>query len=428
MAALEGNPKTGRKMQLADPPMLGEVGKAESDADLSQTYHKAGIAVGKGGIRLEGADASAAVMANLENQIHLKDLDILEVLGRGASAVVKRAVHKQEGTVYVVKCFNMMVEANRHMLIEEVKLMMAMNCDSIVRFKGAFLDDCKVDVILEHMDRGSLEDLVAYTRKNQVAIPEKVLAGMTFQMLWGLAYLNVENMMHRDIKPPNVLMNSAGGVKLADFGIGKKMGHTIPAGGAIAEEEEEEDIRMTSTTVGTTKFMSPERLEGLPYNHTGDIWSLGLILAEFISGVQPMRKCRSEVEQIQMLKELPSGTLGEVLTNNAEIAALWSSESLAFVSWCLAVDMNVRGGAADLMNDAWFAQHLNGSGMDPAVLTSAQTVVKEWLETEEMAGYVQPGGLVQTEASVAAAAAIEQPTVDTNYATMAGSDSESDDE
>ena len=45
-----------------------------------------------------------------------------------------------------------------------------------------------------------------------------------------------------------------------------------------------------------------------------------------------------------------------------------------------------------------------------------------------MAGYVQPGGLVQTEASVAAAATIEQPTVDTNYATMAGSDSESDDE
>jgi hypothetical protein len=58
----------------------------------------------------------------------------------------QRAVHKQEGTVYVVKCFNMMVEANRHMLIEEVKLMMAMNCDSIVRFKGAFLDDCKVSV------------------------------------------------------------------------------------------------------------------------------------------------------------------------------------------------------------------------------------------------------------------------------------------
>lgn len=58
----------------------------------------------------------------------------------------QRAVHKKEGTQYVVKCFNMMVEANRHMLIEEVKLMMAMNCDLIVRFKGAFLDDCKVRI------------------------------------------------------------------------------------------------------------------------------------------------------------------------------------------------------------------------------------------------------------------------------------------
>ena len=59
----------------------------------------------------------------------MEDLDIKEELGRGASAVVKRAVHKESGTQYVVKCFNMMVEANRHMLIEEVKLMMAMDCD-----------------------------------------------------------------------------------------------------------------------------------------------------------------------------------------------------------------------------------------------------------------------------------------------------------
>ena len=73
-----------------------------------------------------------------------------------------------------------------------------------------------------------------------------------------------------------------------------------------------------------------------------------------------------------MLKELPSGTLGEVLTNDAALVEKWSSESLAFVSWCLAVDMNVRGGAADMMNDAWFTMHLQGAGMDPTVLASAQ--------------------------------------------------------
>merc|ERR1711991_1242493 len=71
-------------------------------------------------------------------------------------------------------------------------------------------------------------------------IPEKVLAAITFQCLWGLSYLKHEHRLHRDIKPQNVLLNKLGFVKLTDFGISKEL---------------ENSIGKCLTVVGTFKYM-----------------------------------------------------------------------------------------------------------------------------------------------------------------------------
>jgi serine/threonine protein kinase len=77
--------------------------------------------------------------------------------------------------------------------------------------------------------------------------------------------------MHRDIKPDNILCNSQGFVKLTDFGITKQM-----------DEEQ-----MAATFVGTMNYMSPERMEGEKYSFEGDIWSLGIVIIELITGIYP---------------------------------------------------------------------------------------------------------------------------------------------
>jgi len=93
-----------------------------------------------------------------------------------ASAVVKRAALQGSSSSkeslgaapreYVVKCFNIHDAPKRRMLREELKLLLAMSSTSVVGFYGAYLDiDRKVSVVLEFMDRGSIEDLWAYTRQ-----------------------------------------------------------------------------------------------------------------------------------------------------------------------------------------------------------------------------------------------------------------------
>lgn len=79
---------------------------------------------------------------------------------------MKRAGRRGSSDEYVVKCFNIYDANKRRMLREEMKLLMAMNSPSIVSFLGAFLDNSqRICIILELMDKGSLEDLVLFTRK-----------------------------------------------------------------------------------------------------------------------------------------------------------------------------------------------------------------------------------------------------------------------
>lgn len=79
---------------------------------------------------------------------------------------MKRAGRRGSSDEYVVKCFNIYDASKRRMLREEMKLLMAMQSPSIVSFLGAYLDDSsRICIILELMDKGSLEDLVLFTRK-----------------------------------------------------------------------------------------------------------------------------------------------------------------------------------------------------------------------------------------------------------------------
>ena len=129
------------------------------------------------------------------------------------------------------------------------------------------------------------------------------------QVVHGLDYLNGVGLMHRDIKPPNLLVNSRGEVKITDFGIGRRLsdarsGLSGDADDAAEDDEEEETgfpvaekalaeergvgDAMAKTFVGTRNYMSPERLMGDKYGASADVWSLGLILVEFLTGRHPL--------------------------------------------------------------------------------------------------------------------------------------------
>lgn len=94
---------------------------------------------------------------------------------------------------------------------------------SLVRFYGAFHREGAISIALEYMDGGALSNLIGQIG----SVPEFALANMTYQMLWGMAYLKHEKRLHRDIKPSNMLINSLGQVKLTDFGVSAELRNSI---------------------------------------------------------------------------------------------------------------------------------------------------------------------------------------------------------
>ena len=95
----------------------------------------------------------------------------------------------------------------------------------MVKFHGCFYREGKISVAIEYMNMGSLDQVM--DRHSPDGIREPELAAITFQCLWGLAYLRYEHRLHRDIKPQNILLNSEGRVKLTDFGIARELESSI---------------------------------------------------------------------------------------------------------------------------------------------------------------------------------------------------------
>jgi len=106
-------------------------------------------------------------------------------------------------------------------------------------------------------------------------VPHGPLGAITIQIVNGLQYLHREmHQVHRDLKPANVMLTAKGVAKLSDFGISKQLEST----GAFA-----------MTQVGTILYMAPERFSGGRYDLVSDVWSVGIITIEALSGVHPYK-------------------------------------------------------------------------------------------------------------------------------------------
>merc|ERR1719263_1951250 len=180
------------------------------------------------------------------------------------------------------------------------------------------------------MDRGSLADL-----KKRVAavgatgVPPRELACISQQIMIGLNHLHGHHLLHRDIKPENILHNSAGEVKLTDFGIAKDLDATLA---------------MAGTFVGTVTYMSPERCLGEEYSLASDIWSVGMVIYELATGRYPFTNIESFPALFEQLCDKPEPRLDPVL---------FPPELCAFVGYCLTRDLAQRPETRILAQDVF---------------------------------------------------------------------------
>ncbi|XP_063729649.1 dual specificity mitogen-activated protein kinase kinase 1-like [Symsagittifera roscoffensis] len=197
------------------------------------------------------------------------DLEQMSVLGSGNSGVVTKVKHTRTNIVMARKMIHLEVKpAIILQILRELKILHSCNSPYIVGFWGAFQAENEINICMEYMNGGSLDLIMRKSGR----IHENVLARISLGVLKGLKYLRDEKaIIHRDVKPSNILVNTKGDIKLCDFGVSGQLINS-----------------MANSFVGTRSYMSPERLQGTKYNIVSDIWSYGLSLIEMAYGKYPI--------------------------------------------------------------------------------------------------------------------------------------------
>ncbi|KAI0248641.1 kinase-like domain-containing protein [Lactifluus subvellereus] len=221
--------------------------------------------------KLASLDMSAVVKYDLRDE----DLKDLNELGQGNGGSVKKVEHVPTHTIMAKKI--VLIDAKpsvRKQILRELQIMHDCHSEYIISFYGAFLSDPNICICMEFMDKGSLDGIY----KRIGAIDIEVVAMVAHAVLEGLTYLyDVHRIIHRDIKPSNILFNSKGQIKICDFGVSGELINSI-----------------ADTFVGTSTYMSPERIQGSPYTVKSDVWSLGISLIELALGRFPFSESASD--------------------------------------------------------------------------------------------------------------------------------------
>lgn len=212
----------------------------------------------------------ASLKLGVEFNLNLREEDFQKIcdLGSGNGGVVSKVLHVPTKTLMAKKIVKLETRpAIRKQIMRELHIMHDCDSDNIVSYYGGYATESSVIMCMEYMDCGSLDRI----SKKVGPISEQIIGKITEAVLNGLVYLyNEHRIIHRDVKPSNVLVNSKGEIKLCDFGVSGELINSI-----------------ADTFVGTSTYMSPERIQGAPYSVKSDVWSLGITVLELAIGRAP---------------------------------------------------------------------------------------------------------------------------------------------
>lgn len=166
-------------------------------------------------------------------------------------------------------------------ILQEVQTMRLCDDENVLRCYCSFVHRDQLWLVTQYMDKGSCLRVMGVAKEIGLGLglSEDSLAYILRETLQGLNYLHSNGQIHRDIKCGNILLDSNGSVRLADFGV---------SGWTLSRGERHETVR---TFVGTPCWMAPEVMEQVDgYDHRADIWSIGITALELAKGTAPYAK------------------------------------------------------------------------------------------------------------------------------------------
>lgn len=243
-------------------------------------------------------------------------------------AVKQVALPTKEGVNSNVQ--SSVIEALQH----EMSLLKELNHENIVRYLGASTDELFLNIFLEYVPGGSVQSMLA----SYGPFEEPLIRNFVRQVLIGLSYLHNENIIHRDIKGANILIDVKGTVKISDFGISKKVGNSDIGAG----DDENKKPGKRASLQGSVYWMAPEVVKQTAYTKKADIWSVGCLIVEMFTGNHPFPNF-SQTQAIFKIGTHITPGIPEWCTEEASIFLLKAFE----------LDYQKRPNAVDLLSEAF---------------------------------------------------------------------------
>ncbi|MCJ1287758.1 negative regulator of the PHO system [Xylographa opegraphella] len=287
---------------------------------------------------------------------HPSSFQQLEKLGEGTYATVFKGRNRQTGELVALKEIHLdSEEGTPSTAIREISLMKELKHENIVSLHDVIHTENKLMLVFEYMDK----DLKKYmdSRGDRGQLDYITIKSFMYQLLQGIAFCHDNRVLHRDLKPQNLLINNKGQLKLADFGLARAFG--IP-------------VNTFSNEVVTLWYRAPDVLLGSrTYNTSIDIWSAGCIMAEMYTGrpLFPGSNNEDELQKIFRLMGTPSERSWPGISQFPEYKSTFhiyatqdlrlilpqiDQQGLDLLSRMLQLRPEMRISAKDALNHAWF--------------------------------------------------------------------------
>ena len=227
--------------------------------------------------------------------IRLADFDWITAIGKGASGKVFLVRDNRTNARLALKVIDKARVFRtqltfQHVVNERLVLEMCSGCPFLIQLRYAFQTDSHLYFATDFYDGG---DVFSLLQSHRGRLSEHHARRIIAEIVLALSWLHERNVVYRDLKPENVVLDGDGHVRLADFGLAKCL--------------KSDTNYLTQTICGTTAYAAPEMLKSNPYNVSLDLWCLGVFIYHVLSGRTPFNfkgRTMEEMEEIQRTKQV----------------------------------------------------------------------------------------------------------------------------
>ncbi|MGB3340362.1 MAG: serine/threonine-protein kinase [bacterium] len=213
---------------------------------------------------------------------YIGNYKILDIIGKGGMAKIYSAIHIPLNRVVVIK--EMGRSESRRRFKQEALMSASLEHPNIVTTHDYFSIGPSCYLVLEYVEGLNLADIIEHT----APFHPKTAALIAREISLAIRHAHSNGILHRDIKPTNILISQKGEVKISDFG--------------VARGEDSPHLTSTGTVVGTPYYMSPEQAEGKELTLQSDIYSLGIVLYEMVTGKKPFSGGNSQAVAAKVIR------------------------------------------------------------------------------------------------------------------------------